>query len=88
MPKREADWAGIVRKYGLRSPARLADFVGQSFIYADRNFGHGLAAEPPPTLASTVKIRQAGFHECVDTEEMFGRLFRRYQQLRWLPPRN
>jgi hypothetical protein len=38
-------------------------------------------------LASTVKIRQAGFQECVDTEEMFRRLFRRYQQLRWLPPR-
>jgi len=88
MPKREADWAAIVRKYGLRSPARLADFVGQSFIYADRNFGHGLAAAAPPTLASTVKIRHAGFQECVDTEEMFRRLFRRYQQLRWLPPRN
>src|SRR6266852_961257 len=58
MPKREADWAAIVRKYGLRSPARLADFVGQSFIYADRNFGHGRAAPAPPTLASTVKIRQ------------------------------
>jgi hypothetical protein len=72
----------------LRSPARLADFVGQSFIYADRNFGHGLAAAAAPTLASTVKIRHAGFQECVDTEEMFRRLFRRYQQLRWLPARN
>jgi nucleoside-diphosphate-sugar epimerase len=88
MPKREAEWAAIVRKYGLRSPARLADFVGQSFIYADRNFGHGLAAAAAPTLASTVKIRHAGFQDCVDTEEMFRRLFRRYQQLRWLPARN
>jgi nucleoside-diphosphate-sugar epimerase len=88
MPKREADWASIVRKYGLRSPARLADFVGQSFIYADRGFGYGLAAASAPTLASTVKIRQAGFQDCVDTEEMFRRLFRRYQELRWLPPRN
>ncbi len=88
MPKREADWARIVARHGLRSPARLADFVGQSFIYADRNFGYGLAAAPAPTLVSTVKIRQAGFHDCVDTEEMFQRIFRRYQQLRWLPPRN
>lgn len=88
IPKREADWARIVAKYGLQSPARLSDFVGQSFIYADRNFGHGLVAAPPPTLVSTVKIRQAGFHDCVDTEEMFQRIFRRYQHLRWLPPRN
>lgn len=88
MPRREADWARIVARHGLRSPARLADFVGQSFIYADRNFGYGLAAAPAPTLVSTVKIRQAGFRDCVDTEEMFQRIFRRYQQLRWLPPRN
>lgn len=88
MPKREAEWARIVARHGLRSPSRLADFVGQSFIYADRNFGYGLAAAPAPTLVSTVKIRQAGFQDCVDTEEMFRRIFRRYQQLRWLPPRN
>lgn len=87
MPGREAEWAAIVRKYGLRAPTSLAAFVGQSFIYADRNFGYGLGAAPPPTLASTVKIRQAGFADCVDTEEMFRRYFRRYQELRWLPPR-
>jgi len=86
MPKREKEWAAIVRKYRLRSPESLAEFVGQSFIYADRNFGYGLPASPPPTLVSTVKIRQAGFQECVDTEEMFRRIFRRYQELRWLPP--
>jgi nucleoside-diphosphate-sugar epimerase len=87
MPRREAEWAAIVRKYGLRSPASLTEFVGQSFIYADRGFGYGAAEAPPPTLASTVKIRQAGFHDCVDTEEMFRRFFRRCQELRWLPPR-
>ena len=35
-----------------------------------------------------VKLRKAGFADCVDTEEMFVRLIRRYQDLRWLPPRD
>ena len=87
MPKRQAEWAAIVRKYDLRSPESLEQFVGQSFIYADRNFAYDQTAPPAPTLVSTVKARLAGFHDCVDTEEMFRRLFRRFQELRWLPPR-
>ena len=88
LPKRQAEWTAIVRKYGLRSPESLEAFVGQSFIYADRNFAYGQVESPPPTLVSTIKARQAGFHDCVDTEEMFRRLFRRFQELRWLPPRS
>ena len=88
MPKREAEWAAIVRKYRLRSPQSLQQFVGQSFIYTDRNFAYGQSESPAPTLVSTVKARLAGFHDCVDTEQMFRRLFGRLQELRWLPPRN
>jgi nucleoside-diphosphate-sugar epimerase len=88
MPKRQREWASIVRKYGLTSPASLDEFVGLSFFYADRNFACGLADAGPPTLVSTVKARQAGFQDCVDTEEMFRRILRRFQDLRWLPPRN
>ena len=88
MPKREAEWAAIVRKYRLRSPQSLEQFVGQSFIYTDRNFAYGQSESPAPTLVSTVKARLAGFHDCVDTEEMFRRLFGRLQELRWLPPRD
>ena len=40
-----------------------------------------------PVLVSTIKLRQAGFHECVDTEDMFRRLFARMQARRLLPPR-
>jgi nucleoside-diphosphate-sugar epimerase len=86
MPKREAEWAALVKQYRLSSPASLKEFVGQSFIYADRGFAYGVPAPVPIALASTVKIRQAGFHDCVDTEEMFCRMFRRYQALGWLPP--
>ncbi|HWS76226.1 MAG TPA: SDR family oxidoreductase [Quisquiliibacterium sp.] len=87
MPGRQAQWSAIHRKYGLRSPESLRDFVGLSFQYADRNLGYGSAQAAAPTLVSTVKARLAGFHDCVDTEEMFVRLIRRFQELKWLPPR-
>ena len=73
-------------------PAALAAEPGAvrwpSFIYTDRNFAYGQSESPAPTLVSTVKARLAGFQDCVDTEEMFRRLFARLQELRWLPPRN
>jgi nucleoside-diphosphate-sugar epimerase len=85
MPVREPEWQAIVRKHGLRSPERLADFVGQGFVYADRQFAHGAKRTPPTTLVSTIKARQAGFLDCMDTEDMFRKWFRRFQELRWLP---
>lgn len=87
MPKRQAQWTAIHRKHRLKSPASLKAFVGQSFQYADRNFGYGEAQSTLPSLASTVKARQAGFHDCVDTEAMFVRLIRRFQAQQWLPDR-
>lgn len=87
MPKREAEWAAIVRKYQLRSPTSLREFVGQSFILADFAFGFGSKnAAPPPMLVSTIKLRQAGFQECMDTEDCFQKWIRRFQELHWLPP--
>jgi hypothetical protein len=87
MPKREAEWAAIVRKYQLRSPTSLREFVGQSFVLADFTFGFGSKnAAPPPMLVSTIKLRQAGFQECMDTEDCFQEWIRRFQELRWLPP--
>jgi len=34
-----------------------------------------------------VKLRKAGFHDVVDTEEMFARWFAYFQARRLLPPR-
>jgi nucleoside-diphosphate-sugar epimerase len=86
-PKREAEWAAIVRKYNLRAPTNLREFVGQSFILADFTFGFGSKnPSPPPMLVSTIKLRQAGFHECMDTEDCFQKWIHRFQELRWLPP--
>jgi nucleoside-diphosphate-sugar epimerase len=85
MPVREPDWQAIVRTHALRSPGTLADFVGQGFVYADRQFAHDAKRTPPTTLVSTIKARQAGFLDCMDTEDMFRKWFRRFQELRWLP---
>ena len=86
MPKRAADWAAIVDKYQLRAPRNMLDFVGGSFELTDLSFAYGASEPPPPIIVSTIKIRQAGFHECMDTEDMFRNLIKRYQDLGWIPP--
>ena len=88
MPGAGAEWAAIVRAHGLAAPARLEDVVGDAFVYADLLFGAGVDTSPFPVLVSTVKIRQAGFADCVDTEDMFRRLIGRLQQRALLPPRH
>jgi nucleoside-diphosphate-sugar epimerase len=87
MPKRAAQWAAIVRKYGLRSPADINAFVGESFEFADFCFAYGADRPPRPAIVSTIKVRQAGFHDCMDTEDMFRKWFRHFQDERLLPPR-
>ena len=85
MPKHAAEWAAIVRRYDLRAPEDLHAFVGESFWLADFTFNSG-AKHPSATLVSTIKARQAGFHDCIDTEDMLRKWFRRFQELRLLPP--
>lgn len=85
LPARADEWAAIVERHGLRAPADVRAFVGDSPVYADillRPFG-----PPPalPSLVSTVKLRRAGFAECTDTAEMFGRMLRRLQARGLLP---
>ena len=89
MPAREEEWAQLVARHGLSAPARMQDCVGQGFegfARADRQLCFGLDAPPPARLVSTIKARQAGFHDCVDTQSMFVRIFRQFQANGWLPP--
>jgi nucleoside-diphosphate-sugar epimerase len=87
MPKKATEWTGIVSKYGLRSPADINAFVGESFEFADFCFGYGADKPPRPAIVSTIKARQAGFHDCIDTEDMFRKWFQHFQDRRLLPPR-
>lgn len=86
MPKREAEWAAIVKKYHLNAPLSVREYVGQSFFFADAIFAHGAQHLPPAMLVSTIKARQHGFHDCIDTEDMFRKWFKRFQELQLLPP--
>ena len=62
--------------------------MGQSFVYADILLGYGRTTRSFPQLVSTVKIRQAGFGDCVDSEDDLARWFRRLQARGLLPPRS
>jgi nucleoside-diphosphate-sugar epimerase len=63
-------WEGIVEKHGLR-PIPLADILGESHHYADFCFAYGATDPPPPAFSSRIKLQQAGFTGCYDTQETF-----------------
>ena len=86
MPKHQDEWAAIVKKYNLRSPSNLHAFIGESFAAADFTLAYGAQESGPPAIVRTIKARQAGFHDCTDTEDMFRKWIRRYQELGWIPP--
>ncbi|MCA0303369.1 MAG: NAD-dependent epimerase/dehydratase family protein [Proteobacteria bacterium] len=81
----EAAWAEIRAAHGLAS-GTLRDFVGLSFEYADYTMGYGRTEPGPPALVSTIKLMQAGFHDVIDTEEMFAKAFAEMQAKKLLPP--
>jgi len=86
MPAHAAEWDAARARHGLLSP-EIAEFVGESFHYADFCMAHGAEVAPPSPLVSTIKLRQAGFGEVMDTESMFRKWFALFQEMKLLPPR-
>ena len=84
MPQYASQWAAIVQKHRLAAPRDMHQFVGESFALADFAFAYG-AKEVNPILVSTIKARKAGFHDCIDSEDLLRKCFRRFQELRLLP---
>ncbi|WP_416896610.1 MAG: SDR family oxidoreductase [Minwuia sp.] len=82
MPAKEAVWRDIVQKHGLQ-PLGLAETVGASWQFADFVLGHG--KKPSATVLSTVKLQQAGFHDCLDSEDALIDWFEDLQERRILP---
>ena len=68
MPEHAGTWDRIVEEQGLRRLS-LAQVLGESHHYADLCFNLAELDEVFPRFVSTVKIRQAGFHPCFDTED-------------------
>jgi hypothetical protein len=70
-------WARMTEKYNLKPIAydRLVSWFGD-FIF---NSGFD-------NISSTIKARQHGFHDCIDTEHMFTDFFANMRDMRVLPP--
>jgi nucleoside-diphosphate-sugar epimerase len=79
-----AGWDTIRARHDLLAPG-LREFVGQSLEYADYQMRFGRTDIGPPSIVSTVKINQAGFHETMDTETMYRNWFSAFQRMRLLP---
>jgi nucleoside-diphosphate-sugar epimerase len=74
-------WDRIVQRHQLR-PLALEALIGSSWQFADFAFSRpGQTA----SLLSTVKIRQAGFGECIDSAAMLDQWLDRLQAERVLP---
>ncbi len=83
MPGEEAIWAEMVQKYNLRRHT-LAEWIGSSWEFTDRSLATGLD-QPAPSVLSPIKLHEAGFHGCIDTEASLVWWLKRLQNERWLP---
>ena len=83
MPTQEKIWQRVVQRHGLQ-PVTLAGLIGSSWQFADRNFAYG-QIDPVDRVVSPIKLRQAGFSGCQDTEESITYWLRRMQKARLLP---
>lgn len=84
MPPRAAEWDALVKRHDLRAPG-LMEWVGDSFVYADLHLGFGREHPAPANLLSTIAIRQAGFADCVDSEDSIREWIEWMQRERLLP---
>lgn len=84
LPARSEIWRTIAERNGLVEPD-LARLLGRSAEYADYCMASLTGRAAPPALVSTIKLRQAGFGDCIDTEDMFRDLFAQMAAKRILP---
>ena len=70
-------------KVRLMAPADMHQVVGESFALAEFAFAYG-AKEVNPSLLALIRARQAGFPDCIDSEDLLKKCFRRFQELRLL----
>ena len=81
MPQNRDVWDRVVARHGLLEHS--LDEVVPAWSFADFLFGYG--QRPNPHHMSTIKIRQHGFQDCVDTEELVLELLKEMQERRILP---
>ena len=84
MPRHAQLWRHMAQRHNL-AVADLGQLLGLSWQYADATFASRRPLPVPP-IVSTLKLRQFGFHDCIDTEECIVQHLRAMQELRYLPP--
>jgi nucleoside-diphosphate-sugar epimerase len=77
MADKGALWEAMIAKYGLR-PISLGDLVSWGF-------GQFVFRIEYDVFADTTKARRFGFHEVVETESMFDRMFRELRRRKLIP---
>ncbi len=77
MTDKEPLWRSIIAKYGLRN-------ISYEQI-ASWRFGDFILNSEFDNVSSTIKARQAGFADCIDTEEMFRRFFDSLREMKIIP---
>jgi nucleoside-diphosphate-sugar epimerase len=70
-------WDAMVAKYGL-------DPIPYDKV-ASWPFGDAIFATGYDNITSTIKARRAGFHSCIDTEDMFREQFEQLRALKVIP---
>jgi nucleoside-diphosphate-sugar epimerase len=85
MPQHAALWRRIAERESLRV-ADLDALIGLSWQYADILWA-APAPAPVPILVSTIKARQLGFGDSIDSEECIVQHLETMQALRYLPAR-
>ena len=53
---------------------------------ASWNFGDFIFGSAFDNITSTIKARHAGFHDCIDPEDMFAELFDSFRRRRVISP--
>jgi hypothetical protein len=77
MADKQPVWEAIAKRHGLVSP-RMDDVVTW-------NFGDFLWGLETDVVSSMTKIRLAGFHDTVDTEDQILRQLAQYREVKMLP---
>ncbi|MDY0070952.1 MAG: NAD-dependent epimerase/dehydratase family protein [Porticoccaceae bacterium] len=75
-------WAQLVHRHRLAAPADWRVFLGESCALAD----FALNNCDRTVLTSTIKLRRAGFSDCVDSGDTVAKWIRRWRDERLIPP--
>jgi hypothetical protein len=77
MSEKASLWDSLVARYGLHDTP-YEQIANWAFVDWMLNFRE-------ETILSTIQIRQAGFAECIDTHQSFGRQLSRLRDMRVIP---